>query len=249
MSKETTGKDVLHWTGAAADWIKWVRRPDHDAFWAYRSAFEAFVGQGNGKGLEVGAGEGRIARCLVALGYRMTLCEPVTELLAAAKAENSGEAYAKAFGHALPFDNDAFELCVLYNMLMDVDDMTGTLAEATRVLRPGGTLITGIVHPFADLLLAFRQTGGWDGHGAYFDSREFDEPTVDPTGLTMHFRGWSRPLDTYLNAIIESGMTIAEIEEPQPHPDHPWSKGPGARWLHLPLFIWIKSTKDRTKGD
>ena len=147
MSKELTGDDVLHWTGAAADWIQWVRRADHDAFWAYRSAFEAFVGTGHGKGLEVGAGEGRISRCLGALGYRMTLSEPVVELLSAAKAENSGEAYAHAPGHDLPFDDETFELCVLYNMLMDVDDMTGTLAEATRVLRPDGTLIVGIVHP------------------------------------------------------------------------------------------------------
>jgi SAM-dependent methyltransferase len=244
MSKGAPGNDVLHWTSAAADWIKWVQRPDHDAFWAYRSAFEAFVGKGEGKGLEVGAGEGRISRCLGGLGYRMTLCEPVPELLAAAKAEVSGEAYANAPGHDLPFDDETFELCVLYNVLMDVEDLAGTLAEATRVLRSGGTLIVGIVHPFADLLLALRRTGEWDGYGSYFDSREFDAPTSDPSGLTMHFRGWSYPLDTYQNAMIASGVTITRVQEPRPDPDHPWCQGKNTRWLGLPLFLWIRSTKD-----
>ena len=243
MSKEATVNDVLHWTGAAADWIKWARHPDHDAFWAYRSAFEAFVGQGQGKGLEVGAGEGRISRCLGNLGYRMTLCEPVPALLAAAKAEQSGEAYINAPGHNLPLGDDAFDLCVLYMVLMDVDDVTGTLAESIRVLKPGGSLVIGIVHPFADIFLALRRTGDLEGHDSYFDRRVFDEPIADPAGITMHFRGWSQSVAAYLNAIVDSGAAIKQVHEPRPDPDHPWSQGKGARWLKLPLFLWIKCTK------
>jgi ubiquinone/menaquinone biosynthesis C-methylase UbiE len=39
---------------------------------------------------------------------------------------------------------------VAYNVLMDVEDVPAALKEIRRVLRPSGTLIISIVHPFAD---------------------------------------------------------------------------------------------------
>jgi len=43
--------DHAHWSRNAADWIASARAPGHDAFWAYRNAFRAFVGEGKGEAL------------------------------------------------------------------------------------------------------------------------------------------------------------------------------------------------------
>lgn len=232
-------KDVAHWTKAAADWIRWVRHPDHDAFWAYRSAFEAFVGSGTGRVVEIGAGEGRVSRCLGGLGYQVTCVEPVPEMLAAAGGAKSGVAYVEAPGHKVPLPDAEFDAAFLYNMLMDVEDLSGTLSEAVRLLKPRGTLVIGIVHPFADLHFALRATGEWGGHGSYFETRDFDAPIEDASGLSMHFRGCSRPLSAYLNALTAAGARVVHVEEPRPDPGHPWSAG--TRWDTLPLFLWIKA--------
>lgn len=62
--------DKGHWTRVADQWIAWARLPAHDAFWVYREGLTRFIGEGSGRALEVGCGEGRVARELKALGYR-----------------------------------------------------------------------------------------------------------------------------------------------------------------------------------
>lgn len=236
----TEQADVEHWRSVAEDWTAWARTPDHDAFWAYRAALAAFVGPGAGEAVEIGCGEGRIARLLGALGYRTTVVEPVEALLAAAREQGSAVAYHRAPATALLLQDDSADLVMMYNMLMDVEAMDAAVAEAARVLRPGGRLIAGVVHPIADLEMAQRRTGDWAGMGPYFDTRFFDEHVMDRNGLAMRFRGWARPLSAYVAAIADAGLAVTRMEEPRPAPDHPWA-GHDDRWRHLPLFLWLEA--------
>jgi len=48
---------------------------------------------------------------------------------------------AVADGHRLPFSDDTFDTLVCTLAICDVDDRTATLAEAFRVIRPGGLLL------------------------------------------------------------------------------------------------------------
>ena len=81
----TRNADSEHWARVSSEWTEWACAPNHDAFWAYREAFIAFVGRGDGEALDVGCGEGRVARELGACGYRVTASDPVPELVNAAK--------------------------------------------------------------------------------------------------------------------------------------------------------------------
>src|SRR5277367_6729574 len=81
-------------------------------------------------------------------GYRVTASDPVRELVNAAKEARSADDYAIASGSDLPFEDARFDLVMAYNVLMDVEDVSATLKEIRRVLRPSGMLVVSIVHPF-----------------------------------------------------------------------------------------------------
>ena len=228
--------DVAHWSSVAEDWTQWARTPDHDSFWAYRAALQAFVGSGFGAALEIGCGEGRVARALGELGYEMTVAEPAPALLQAARDADSAHAYLAAPATALPVADGSFDLVVFYNVLMD--DLQAAMHEAARALRPGGRLMIGIVHPMADHHF-LREQG--EDPGDYFATHLMDTK-VETRGVHMHFRGWRRPLSAYFEAMRQSGLVVSEVAEPGPDPDHPFTKN-ATRWRSLPLFFWLMAVK------
>lgn len=228
--------DIDHWSEAAAQWIAWTRSKNHDAFWAYEEAFQAFVGNGSGNGVELGAGEGRISRSLGSLGWRMTLVEPVEALITAAEAANSGDTYIRAAAHEVPLAESEYELVVLYNMLMDVDDLQGTTAEAARLCAPHGRVVVGLVHPILDVLHG-RESGPLEP--PYFVSHEVDD-TCTRNGLEMRFRGWRRPLSAYINALAATGLAIVGMAEPAPQASHPVTSRL-TNGKEVPLFLWMEA--------
>jgi SAM-dependent methyltransferase len=92
-----------------------------------------------GRGLEIGVGSGRFAAPLgVAFGV-----DPATEMLGYAR--NRGVAVACAVAGALPFPDSTFDHVLVVTTLCFVDDPRTMLREAARVLRPGGTIVIGMI--------------------------------------------------------------------------------------------------------
>jgi SAM-dependent methyltransferase len=234
------GEDHKHWSRVAEEWLAWARMPNHDAFWAYRASLAAFIGRGNSEALDVGCGEGRVSRELTACGFQVTAVDPVRRLVRAAIEAQSARNYAVASATALPFGNARFDLVVAYNVLMDVEDVPAALQEFRRVLRPTGQLIISIVHPLADhghfaskeIDSAFILEGNYFGRQRFEDLEERD-------GLRMHFAGWQQPLEAYAIALEEAGFVISSLREPVPDLDQ--LRGHMARWLRMPLFLWLKA--------
>jgi SAM-dependent methyltransferase len=234
--------DRDHWSRVAGEWIAWARAPRHDAFWSYRSALRAFLGEGRGAAIDVGCGEGRVSRLLRECGYHVTAVDPVAALVDAARAEDSADAYAVAPAAALPFADASFDLAVAYNMLMDVEDMPVALREVARVLRPDGSLMVSIVHPFSD-------RGRFEGaepnprfvvDRSYFGRERF-EGAEERGGLRMPFAGWSQPLEAYAAAITGAGLAITALAEPRPDLD---TGGEHLRpWTRMPLFLWLEARR------
>jgi hypothetical protein len=83
--------DATGFEDRAQDWLAWARTPGHDAYWSYRDAFLALVPEPGTATLEVGCGEGRVSRDLVARGR---LCACITHPMADAGAWLGDEHFA-----------------------------------------------------------------------------------------------------------------------------------------------------------
>jgi SAM-dependent methyltransferase len=227
---------AAHWETHAGEWIDWARTPGVDAYWHYRDAFRAFLPPPGRATLDLGCGEGRVARDLTDLGHHVTATDVAPSLLAAAEAAGSAERYVVADGAALPFEDGAFDQVVAYNVLMDVPDVPAVVAEAARVLAPGGTLTVSIVHPFFD---RGTFTGPEDDApfvvgGSYLEREPF-AATATQDGHTMAFAGWAQPLQNHVGALTGAGLVISGLSEPR--------AAGMPRWQRLPLFLWMKATK------
>lgn len=232
--------DRAHWTRVAEQWIAWARTPGHDSFWAWREAFLEFVGRGEGQALDVGCGEGRIARELKGLGYRVTATDGAAPLLAAAKDADSAHAYALADAACLPFPDARFDLVVAYNVLMDVLDVPSAIREMRRVVRPSGVVVLAIVHPFRDRgrFAGPEPDAPFVVAGSYYGRERF-EATEERNGLVMPFAGWSQPLEAYALALEQAGLAITGLREPVPD-----LRLGGERyrpWTRIPCFLWLKA--------
>jgi SAM-dependent methyltransferase len=92
-----------------------------------------------GRGLEIGVGSARFA---APLGVEFGI-DPAPEMLEYARAR--GVRVARAVAEALPFGDAAFDHALVVTTLCFVEDAAAMLAEARRVLRPGGALVIGFI--------------------------------------------------------------------------------------------------------
>ena len=102
-------------------------------------------------GLDIGCGEGNNTRLVAQRGARLWAVDVSPTLVRAAR-ETEAEAplgitYQVASALALPFPDASFDFVMATMCFMDVCDTEGALAEAARVLRPGGFLQFSIIHP------------------------------------------------------------------------------------------------------
>jgi len=99
----------------------------------------------SGRGLEIGVGTGRFA---APLGVEFGI-DPAVEMLVYAR--QRGIHVAGAVAEALPFAPAVFDYALIVTTICFVDDATAMLAEALRVLRPGGVLVIGFIDRTSDL--------------------------------------------------------------------------------------------------
>jgi SAM-dependent methyltransferase len=123
---------------------------------------------------------------------------------------------------------------------MDVEDVPAALKEIRRVLRPSGTLVISIVHPFADRgrFVGPEADAQFVLQRSYFGRERFEDTEVR-NGLKMHFAGWSQPLESYMAALETVGLAITSLREPVP--DTAAKGSHMERWNKVPLFLWLKA--------
>jgi SAM-dependent methyltransferase len=166
--------------------------------------------------LDIGCGQGRLSRRLAALGAEVTGVDISAAMLDGARAAGpAGISYVHAdvAGPLAWWDGRPFDGCTCEMALMDIDDLAGTLAAVTAVLRPGGWFVGSIVHPC--LPGTERGASSWPPGAGYEREGWWTSPEDhNPEGVRIRVGATHRKLSTYLNALLEAGLEIERVAEP-----------------------------------
>ena len=229
-----------HWKNQADNWLAWARTPGFDAYWKYSQAFFELVPAPRGRTLEVGCGEGRVSRDLASRGHNVTAVDATARLLQKARESDSTNIYLVGEAAALPFADASFDLVVFYNVLMDVEDMEGSLLEAARVLRAKGNICACVTHPISDAgaFESREPDAPFVIRGAYLGPRRWVDLPSERDGLHMDFSGWAYSLEHYFSALQAAGLVVEALREPQYDQSD-------ERWRRIPNFLMWRARKQQ----
>lgn len=172
--------------------------------------------------LEVGTGEGQVARRLAGAGVASVVgLDPTVAQIEEAVRRGGGPVYLRGGAGALPFRDGAFDAVVACLVFEHIDDVDEAIAEVARVLEPGGRFVFFLNHPLL-------QTPG----SGWIDDQILDPPeqywrigpylveaeSIEQVTRGVHIRFVHRPLSRYVNAMAAHGMLIERMEEPAPPP-------------------------------
>lgn len=168
--------------------------------------------------VDVGTGEGQLARVAVDLGADVVVgLDPTSAQLRVARERGGGPAYAQGLAEAMPFADAGFDTALACLVFEHIPDHEPAIAEVARVLAPGGQFVFLLNHP----LLQAPNSGWVVDHildEQYWRIGPYLEPDVTmeelAPGVVLPFV--HRPLSQYVNAMAKQGLLIERMEEPMP---------------------------------
>lgn len=192
--------------------------------------------------LDLGCGEGRFCRLLRKNGVATVGIDPTPALIAASRRRDPTGAYARADAEALPFPAGTFDLIVSYLTLIDIPNIDAAIREASRVLRPGGSLLIANLTSVNTAGLESGWVKDVSGRRLYYPVDRY----LQPRALSVDYRGirvvnHHRPLRDYFQPLLAAGLTLSFFDEPEPIPETPPAKA--AAYRRVPWFLVMEWRK------
>jgi SAM-dependent methyltransferase len=225
-----------YWDGNAEAWTR-LARAGYDVYRDYLNTpafLEALPEIGGLQGLDIGCGEGHNTRLLARRGARLAAVDISPIFVGHARAmeeqEPLGIRYAAASAVELPFARASFDFATGFMSFMDIPETGRVLAEAYRVLKPGGFLQFSISHPCFDTphRRNLRDEQGITYAievGDYFRNLQGEvaewlcgaaPPEVKEGLPPFRVPRFTRTLSQWFNLIVEAGLVLERVEEPRP---------------------------------
>jgi SAM-dependent methyltransferase len=168
--------------------------------------------------LDIGTGEGQVARLAVKDGARLVVgVDPTLAQLRVAHQRAGGARYARSAADALPFPDASFDAVVVCLVFEHIADHVPAIREIGRVLAPGGVFAFFLNHP----LLQAPNSGWVIDHildeqywriGPYL----VEDVTMEELAPGVVLPFVHRPLSQYVNAMADAGLLVERMEEPMP---------------------------------
>jgi ubiquinone/menaquinone biosynthesis C-methylase UbiE len=180
---------------------------------------------GNVKGLRVcdlACGQGVVARHLAKSGAAVVGVDTSARLLDIARRYEAEEPLGIVYQHddaqalaTLP--DTAFDGVACNMALMDIPDVAATFRAVHRILRPNGWFVFSITHPCFQTPTStwMDKADGtvWRALRGYF--QEVFWRSDNRSGVRGQVGAYHRTLSTYVNCLIEAGLSLERLCEPQ----------------------------------
>jgi len=190
--------------------------------------------------LDVGCGEGQLARRAAAMGAAVVGVDPTHNQITVARARGGGPAYGEAAAEWLPFRDGAFDAVVMCLVIEHIEPFEPAIEDMARVLEPGGRFLLLLNHP----LLQTPGSGWIDDHildeqywrvGPYLR----DDSTIEEVAPGVNLPFMHRPLSRYIHVMGQVGLLLEDMDEPAPPPgflDEAWEYGEASTIPRLMLL-------------
>jgi len=182
--------------------------------------------------LEIGAGSGQCSRWLAAHGATVVATDLSAGMVATGVAVNDSldpaldatvhVPFAQCDGRALPFADASFDtVFTAYGVVPFVADSDVVMAEAARVLRPGGRFVFSTTHPVRWAFPDDPGPGGLTARHSYFDRTPYVEQ--DDAGRATYVEH-HRTIGDRVREISAAGLVLVDLVEPEWPVGHeePW---------------------------
>lgn len=229
------------WDASAEAWIRVIGQ---DGDWGRRHVLDApmlawAVAGGTGRAIDIGCGEGRFCRMLKAHGFETMGVDPTAALIARARALDAAGDYRVEGGEQLSAGDGEFDLAVFYLSLIDIADYRTAIAEASRVLKPGGRLLIANLQGFNTAAVPLGWTREPDGSRRFCIDHYLTEREVWTEWQGISIVNHHRPFGHYIKALLSAGFRLVHFDEPAPDCDGDKAD----RYRRAPNFLvmgWVK---------
>jgi SAM-dependent methyltransferase len=168
--------------------------------------------------VDIGTGEGQLARVAVGLGAKLVAgVDPTRAQLQVARERAGGPRYLRGTADRLPFADESFDAAIACLVFEHIPDHQEGIAEVARVLEPGGRFVFLLNHP----LLQAPDSGWVIDHineeeywrvGPYLGV----DVTMEELAPGIELPFVHRPLSQYINAMAAHGLLVERMDEPAP---------------------------------
>ncbi len=239
-----------------ADWFD-EQQGDAGDLWHRTLIFPGIlkvIGQVKGRDiLDVGCGNGSLARILARMGNRVTGVDDSAGIIERAKAREAADPlgakyFASDAANLAMFEANSFDLVTTCMALMDMPDAADAIKEMGRVVRRSGRCVMLFSHPCFDIPRASSWLSEWgfgyrptvslriDRYREIFSEWLSWSSKVDYEMLAYH-----RPLSWYFRAIREAGLAVTMLDEPEPTKEFLEQSGSAAAVEKFPLHCAIEA--------
>ncbi len=234
------------WGKVGFEWIEKAQTNDFRIFYIMPWTMK-LLGDVRGLSiLDLGCGEGGYARKLAKEGAKVTAID--CSDMAIDYAITAAEEEKLAIAHLVRNSNDLYEikdqsydivLCAM--MMMDVEDLDGTLKEIKRVLKKDGKVFVSILHPCFKPPIEHH----WVKENGipqvvvkdYFNPTQWDGNIA---GIEQPVIYRHKTLSDYVKVFAKNGFYISDMNEPIPTEEQR-AKSERIEWLtRIPMYLFVE---------
>lgn len=184
--------------------------------------------------LDLGCGYGVYTDYFRSVGANSLGCDGSKRMISIARKNYPHSHFDQVnIDNGLPYADNSFDIVFCNQVLMDIENLNGTVNEIHRITKPCAIFYMSIVHPaFYDAVWREDEKGvfKYKVMERYLSEYNFNN---EFWGTTIHYH---RPLGKYINTILNCGFNLIELTEPSGYDGINKSK-------EFPLFLFAEFQK------